>query len=162
MLLMVEIEGRRWLVDVGFGKGSRYPISLDTAEAQDDPHGAFSVRKVDDRATDVLRDGKPQYRLYDDPTSLSDFDQAIYWYRTSPDSMLLQNMFCSLPLEDGWVVLKDDVLTITRGKETTTEKLADDAAVLDAYEKWFGITLDKRPTPSPYLRASVRMAFEEK
>lgn len=162
MLLMVEIEGRRWLVDVGFGKGSRYPISLDTAEAQDDPHGAFSVRKVDDRATDVLRDGKPQYRVYDDPTSLSDFDQAVYWYRTSPDSMLLQNMFCSLPLEDGWVVLKDDVLTITRGKETTTEKLADDAAVLNAYEKWFGITLDKRPTPSPYLRTSVRMAFEEK
>jgi N-hydroxyarylamine O-acetyltransferase len=76
--------------------------------------------------------------------------------------MLLQNMFCSLPLEDGWVVLKDDLLAVTRGKETTTEKLADDAAVLDAYEKWFGITLDKRPTPSPYLRASVRMAFEEK
>ncbi|MFH9134329.1 arylamine N-acetyltransferase [Streptomyces sp. NPDC017524] len=161
MLLAVEIDGRHWLVDVGFGKGSRYPIPLDTQEAQGDPHGAFSIRKVDDRTTDVLRDGKPQYRVYDDPTTLSDFDQAIYWYRTNPDSMLLQNMFCSLPTEDGSVLLKDDVLTITRGEETVTEKLADDAAVLNAYEKWFGITLDERPRPSPYLRGSVRMAFEE-
>ncbi|MFE3827170.1 arylamine N-acetyltransferase [Streptomyces sp. NPDC059092] len=162
MTLTADIGGRCWLVDVGFGKGARYPIPLDTPEAQDDPHGVFSVRKVDERATDVLRDGKPQYRVYDDPTSLSDFDQVIHWYRTSPDSMLLQNMFCSLPTEEGWVMLKDDVLSVTRGKETATEKLADDAAVLDAYEKWFGITLDKRPTPSPYLRSSVRMAFEEK
>ncbi|MFE4371002.1 arylamine N-acetyltransferase [Streptomyces sp. NPDC056835] len=162
MLPIAEVDGRRWLVDIGFGKGSRYPIPLDTPEAQDDPHGVFCVRKVDDRTTDVLRNGKPQYRFYDDPTSLSDFDQAIYWYRTSPDSMLLQNMFCSLPLDDGRVLLKDDVLTITRGKDTTTEKLTDDAAVLDAYEKWFGITLDKRPIPSPYVRKSVRMAFEEK
>ncbi|MFD7409215.1 arylamine N-acetyltransferase [Streptomyces sp. NPDC059866] len=162
LLVTAEIEGARWLVDVGFGKGSRFPILLDSPEAQSDPHGVFSVRKVDDRATDVLRDGKPQYRVYDDPTSLSDFDQVIHWYRTSPDSMLLQNMFCSLPLDDGWVVLKNDVLTITRGTEKTTEKLPDDAAVLAAYEKWFGITLEKRPTPSPYLRDSVRMAFEEK
>ncbi|MEU5404138.1 arylamine N-acetyltransferase [Streptomyces sp. NPDC005963] len=162
MLLTAEIEGRHWLVDVGFGKGSRYPISMDTPEAQSDPHGAFSVRKVDDRATDVLRNGKPQYRVYDDPTSLADFDQTIFWYRTSPDSMLLQNMFCSLPTEDGWVLLKDDVLTVTRGRETETERLADDSAVLGAYEKWFGITLDERPTPSAYLRDSVHMAFEEK
>jgi N-hydroxyarylamine O-acetyltransferase len=93
--------------------------------------------------------------------SLSDFDQVIWWYRTSPDSLLLRNMFCRLPLDDGWVLLKDDVLTITRGKETKTEKLADDAAVLAAYENWFGIKFEKRPTPSPYRSPSVRMAFEE-
>lgn len=163
LVLAVDIDGRQWLADVGFGKGSRYPVPLDTPQAQDDPHGAFSVVKVDERATDVLRDGKPQYRVYADPVEMSDFDQVIYWYRTSPDSMLLQNMFCALPLaEGGWAVLKDDVLTVTRGKETTTEKLADDAAVLAAYEKWFGVTLDERPAPSPYLRGAVHMAFEEK
>ncbi|MEV8019162.1 arylamine N-acetyltransferase [Streptomyces sp. NPDC086554] len=162
LLVSAEIDGRRWIVDTGFGKGSRYPLAMDTADAQPDPHGEFSLRAVDDRSTDVLCNGKPLYRFYDDPVTLSDFDQVIWWYRTSPDSLLLQNMFCQLPLDDGWVLLKDDVLSITRGKETTTEKLADDAAVLAAYEEWFGISFDERPTPSPHRSSSVRMAFEEK
>ncbi|BCL27590.1 arylamine N-acetyltransferase [Streptomyces aurantiacus] len=162
LVVTAEVDGRRWLVDAGFGKGSRYPLALDTADPQPDPHGEFTVRAVDDRSTDVLCDGKPLYRFYDDPVSISDFDQVVWWYQTSPESLLRQNMFCRLPLDDGWVLLKDDLLTITRGKETRTEKLADDAAVLAAYESWFGITFEKRPTPSPHRSSSVRMAFEEK
>ncbi|ONK15531.1 arylamine N-acetyltransferase [Streptomyces sp. MP131-18] len=161
-MMTVVIDGATWIVDVGFGKGSRFPVLLDAAEPQPDPHGRFSTRRVSDKATDVLCDGKPQYQFYEGPLSMADFEQVVWWYRTSPDSMLLQNMFCSLPLENGWVILKDDKLTITTGKESRTEVLADDAEILAAYEKWFGVKLDARPTPSPYLKDRVRMAFEEK
>ena len=39
MLLMVEIEGERWLADVGFGSGSlTAPLRIDTEEPQPTPH----------------------------------------------------------------------------------------------------------------------------
>lgn len=155
-------DGSRWIVDTGFGKGSRFPLRLDAEAPQPDPHGTFSTRRSEGLAVDVLRSGKPMYRFYDEPTVLADFEQVEWWFRTSPDSMLLQNMFCSLPIENGWVTLKDDTLIVVNGKDTRTQVFADDAEILEAYEKWFGMTLDRRPTPSPYLRGSVRMAFEEK
>lgn len=162
VMATVEIDGSSWIVDPGFGKGPRHPVLLDSEEPQKDPHGSFSTRRPNDRWVDVLCNGKPQYRFHTGPAELADFEQVLWWYRTSPDSLFLQNLFCSMPLEDGWVLLKDDVLTVTRGGESRTEKLADDETVLEAYEKWFGMKLDKRPKPSPFLKKTVRMAFEEK
>lgn len=148
----VEIDGEHWIVDVGFGKISRYPLLRNDGTPQKNRHGEFSVRRVDDRTTDVYRNGTPQYRFYEDEVDLErDFDQVVWYFRFSPDSPTLQNLVCSRPTEDGWVTLKDDVLILVTGKERTVEKLADDGEVLAAYEKWFGFKLEQRPVPSPYV-----------
>lgn len=152
-LLSADVDGRTWIVDVGFGKVSRYPLLRDTEEPQRNAHGEFLVRKVDGRTYDVFRNGKPQYRFYDDEVDLSvDLDQVVWWMSTSPQSPTLQNMICSRPTEDGWVTLKDDVLTVVSGAVRETEQLAGDAEVLAAYEKWFGFTLERRPAPGPHAR----------
>lgn len=162
LMVTALIDGTQWVVDPGFGRGPRYPVKLDSAEPQSDPHGVFATRRPDDRWVEVLRDGKPQYRFHNGPADLADFEQVLWWYRTSPDSTFMQNLFCSLPLDDGSVLLKDDVLTITQGGETRTEKLGSDEAVLAAYEKWFGMKLAERPRKSRYFRQNVQMAFEER
>ncbi|MFG1811935.1 arylamine N-acetyltransferase [Streptomyces sp. NPDC049040] len=164
VLLSVDIDGDTWVVDVGFGKTSRYPLLRDSQNPQRNPHGEFVVRKVDGRSYDVIRNGKPQYRFYDEEVDLSvDLDQVVWWMCTNPQSPTLQNMICSMPLEDGWVTLKDDVLTVVSGGVRETERLAGDAEVLAAYEKWFGFTLDERPTPGPHARSDPTrvMAVEQ-
>lgn len=148
-----------WLVDVGFGKSSRYPVRLDTDAEHRDPHGRFTTRRVEDDATDVFRNDTLQYRFYDEPAELPDFRQNLWWYRSHPASPFLQNLFCSLPTEDGRVTLQGDKLTVISGAERSVEILPSAEAVVAAYQRWFGFTLDKPPTPSRYADDSMRMSF---
>ncbi|MGW5557459.1 arylamine N-acetyltransferase family protein [Micromonospora sp. NPDC003944] len=151
--------GSRWMSDVGFGKSSRFPMRLGTTEPHVDPHGLFSSRRPEPDTTDVYRNDLLQYRFYDEPAELPDFRQNLWWYRTHPASPFLQNMFCSLPLENGRVTLQGNKLTVLADGRQTTETLVGDAAVLEAYQRWFGITLDEPPAPGPYADDSMRMSF---
>ncbi|MEV1318821.1 arylamine N-acetyltransferase [Micromonospora arborensis] len=159
MTLRFPDTGQRWLVDVGFGKSSRYPARLGAAEPHLDPHGRFSTRRAGPDATDVFRNDLLQYRFDHRPAELPDFRQHLWWYRTHPASPFLQNMFCSLPTRDGRVTLQGNRLTVLEGGHQSTEILPDDEAVLDAYHRWFGITFDKPPTPGRFANDSRRMSF---
>lgn len=153
LALRVHVEGEDRLVDVGFGRNSRHPLRFDTTEPQPDPHGEYVVRPADDGGHDVLLNGKPLYRVDDRPVRIEDFGPTLWWWRTSPDSPFLQDLFCTIATEHGRITLKGDQLTRVDGTDRVTEHLADDDAVLTAYDKYFGISLDAVPRNS---RASGR------
>ncbi|GAA6100124.1 arylamine N-acetyltransferase, pineal gland isozyme NAT-3 [Tachysurus ichikawai] len=44
LIIMVTIDGERWLCDVGFGAGFQRPLSLETDSAQTQSHGVYRVR----------------------------------------------------------------------------------------------------------------------
>lgn len=159
LALKVLIDGRDWLVDVGFGRNSKYPLSLETEEVQDDPHGRFQVSTADDGGIDVMANGTLQYRVYDVPCGVSDFGPTLWWYRTAPDSPFLQNLFCSLPTESGRITLKENQLTHIVGDERESRHLADEAEILEAYDKWFGIKLDRLPVKAS-AGDTVPMSFD--
>ena len=52
-----------WLVDVGYGRHSLYPVRWDVPDEQNDPGGVFRVATTPHGDLDVLRDGEPQYRV---------------------------------------------------------------------------------------------------
>lgn len=151
--------GSRWVVDIGVGKCSRFPIRLGTTEPHQDPNGRFTTQRVDSGATDVSRNGQLQYRYYHGPAEVPDFRQNLWWYRTHPASPFLQNMFCSLPTDTGRVTLQGNRLTVLADGRQTVETLADDDAVLEAYWHWFGIDFDEVPLPGPYANDLRRMSF---
>lgn len=162
LLTTVAVDGQRWIVDIGFGKNSRYPLLLDSEAPQPDPHGTFTVRRAERDGVDVHRNGKLMYRFQDYPAEFPEFQQCLWWYRTCPESIFLKSLWCSIPTETGWVTLKHDVLTIVEDGRTRTEKLSGDEEIVAAYDKWFGIRLDAPPTLSPhYDGASVRMSIDE-
>ncbi|WAU83977.1 arylamine N-acetyltransferase [Streptomyces sp. Qhu-G9] len=159
LALKVRVEGHSWLVDVGFGRNSRYPLSLETEEVQDDPHGRFQVGAADDGGIDVRSNGTLQYRVYDVPCRVSDFGPTLWWYRTAPESPFLQNLFCSLPTENGRVTLKEDELTVVVGGDRESRRLADESEILEAYDKWFGIKLTQLPVRAG-SGVTVPMSFD--
>ncbi|MEU5340573.1 MULTISPECIES: arylamine N-acetyltransferase [unclassified Streptomyces] len=159
LALKVRAEGNSWLVDVGFGRNSRYPLSLETEEVQEDPHGRFQISAADDGGVDVRVNGTLQYRVYDVPCSVSDFGPTLWWYRTAPDSPFLQNLFCSLPTENGRVTLKEDQLTVVVGGNRESRRLADEHEILEAYDKWFGIKLGQLPVKAG-SGVTVPMSFD--
>jgi N-hydroxyarylamine O-acetyltransferase len=135
-----------WLVDVGFGTFSRYPIRLDLTGDQADPDGTFQVVERDHGDLDVRQDGALRYRLETRPRVLADFEPTCWWQRTSPKSYFTQSLVCTRLTEDGRVTLSGQRLIRTGDGARHEEELASDADVLAAYQTHFGITLEHVPS----------------
>ena len=150
-----------WLIDVGFGSHSVYPLLYDSRHEQDDPAGRFLLVDTEDGDVDVLKDGKPQYRIEPRERSLADFAPTCWWQATSPASHFTRSTICSRLTTDGRVSISGRTLITTEGGERTERQLPDDAAVLAAYREHFGIALDQVPRDLfPPPQASGPLAAE--
>jgi N-hydroxyarylamine O-acetyltransferase len=134
-----------WLVDVGFGKHAHYPLRLDVRGEQPDPGGTFRILEGKHGDLDVVKDGKPQYRIEARPRVLSDFEATCWWHQTSPRSHFTQSVVCSLLTETGRVTVADRAIIRTVGSERDERALTRDDDVLAAYRTFFGIVLDRVP-----------------
>ncbi len=138
-----------WLVDVGFGRHSHHPLRLDVRGGQLDPGGSFRIIERSDGDIDVTMDGAPQYRIEPRPRVLGDFEATCWWHQTSPRSHFTRSLVCSLLTETGRVTLSGRTLVRTVAGERQERTLSSDAEVLDAYRAYFGIELDRVPSPRP-------------
>ncbi|MYV71972.1 arylamine N-acetyltransferase [Streptomyces sp. SID2131] len=142
-------EGERWLADVGFGDHGHFPLAFDARDDQEDPGGVFRIVETADGDLDVLRDGKPQYRMETRPRELADFAAGAWYHRTSPDSHFPRSLVCSRLTEEGRITLSGTKL-ITRTRGGRDERiLGGDEEVREAYRNLFGIELDALPVMSP-------------
>lgn len=143
--IVVSLE-EPWLVDVGFGRFSRHPLRLSGVDAQTDPDGEFLVLDAPHRDVDVLRDGKPQYRLERRPRPLSDFVPMAWWQATSPESHFTKSLTCSRPTSQGRVTLSGNRLIETVDGVRHEVVLPTEAAIRMAYRVYFGLPLTRLPT----------------
>ncbi|MFJ7169024.1 arylamine N-acetyltransferase [Streptomyces globosus] len=160
LALRVDLDGEEWLVDVGFGKNSRFPLPIGTSEVQKDPHGDYRVVRPEEGGIQVELNGGIQYRLDERPVRIEDFLPTLWWYRTAPDSVFLHNLIVSHQKEDGRVTVNGRELTRTTAAGRETVELPDDAALLAAYEEHFGIVLDtvpKQPDVDPAVRIVMQI-----
>nr|WSY54999.1 arylamine N-acetyltransferase [Streptomyces sp. NBC_00886] len=159
------VDGGVWLADVGFGALSHHPLAFEERGEQKDPGGTFRIVASGPDAAgvrgavsgpgsaeaadlDVLRDGKPQYRLEVRPRVLGDFAVGAWWQSTSPASRFTRSLVCSRLTDDGGrVTLSGRGLTVTGADGTRdSRELTTDEEVLGAYREWFGIELRAVPT----------------
>jgi N-hydroxyarylamine O-acetyltransferase len=134
-----------WLADVGFGSHSVYPLLFDSRDPQDDPAARFLLADAPEADVEVLKDGRPEYRIERRPRGLDEFVPTCWWQQTSPDSHFTRSTICSRLTEDGRVSISGRSLIRTGGGSRTEEQMPDDA-VLAAYRDHFGIILDRVPT----------------
>jgi N-hydroxyarylamine O-acetyltransferase len=134
-----------WLVDVGFGRHTLYPLRWDLRGDQADPGGVFRVEETADGDLDVARNGEPQFRAWSRPQALGDFVAGCWWHSTSPQSHFTRSAICSLTTVDGRISLSGDRLIRTSGEHREETELATDAEILAAYRDLFGIALDVVP-----------------
>ncbi len=154
-------DGGEWLADVGFGAHSHYPLAFAERGEQADPGGTFRIAAAGPDAAgvrgedgavagdlDVLRDGRPQYRLEVRPRVLGDFTAGAWWHSTSPSSHFTQSLVCSRVTEDGGrITLSGRTLTETAADGAReVRELERDEEVLGVYRERFGIELDCVPT----------------
>ncbi|MBV7697659.1 arylamine N-acetyltransferase [Streptomyces sp. TRM70350] len=158
------VDAGEWLADVGFGAFSHGPLAFEERREQMDPGGVFRIAEAGPDAAgmrgapaagggagapdlDVVRDGRPVYRLELRPRVLGDFVTGAWWHSTSPESHFVQSLVCSRLTEDGGrITLSGRRLKTTAADGTRDEReLGADEEVLEVYRERFGIELDRVP-----------------
>ncbi|MGP4089531.1 arylamine N-acetyltransferase family protein [Streptomyces sp. KR55] len=158
------VDAGEWLADVGFGAHFYYPLAFEETREQTDPGGIFRIVEAGPDAAgvrggpgaagaagaadlDVVRDGRPVYRLDLRPRVLGDFVTGAWWHSTSPESHFGKSLVCSRVTEDGGrITLSGRRLKVTAADGKRDEReLAGDEEVLAVYRERFGIELDRVP-----------------
>jgi N-hydroxyarylamine O-acetyltransferase len=144
-LVLLVATPEPMLADVGFGDHATYPLMAHGGTGQSDPAGTFEVVDATDGDFDVVRDGRPQYRVEARKRALVDFEPMCWWHQSSPKSHFTRSLTCSLPTDNGRVTLSDRRLIVTTGGQRVETSLADDESILAAYRQHFGIVLQRPP-----------------
>ncbi|HTJ70792.1 MAG TPA: arylamine N-acetyltransferase [Actinospica sp.] len=148
LALRVDLD-EPWLVDVGFGRHTEFPLRLDERGGQKDPGGVFRIEETSEGDLDVYRDGTPEYRIEQRPRELADFTIGHGFQRYSPTSHFTRSPFCTILTDTGMITLAGRrLITTTRGGVRSEDELEDDAQILAAYSTYFGLTLDRVPEHS--------------
>jgi N-hydroxyarylamine O-acetyltransferase len=149
-LLEVQCEGRRWLVDGGFGRQTLTGIlDLDDRQAQATPHEYFRLRELDGdllleaQPTGVKTDIAPWYPLYrfDQIGHWPvDFEAANYQLAHDPQSHFVTDVMAARVTETGrWTLHNRELTWRGLNGEARREQLADAPALHRALREHFGI-----------------------
>lgn len=165
-IMMVKLDGHRWLCDVGFGSGSQLPMSLETESPQAQSHGVYRLRSQEhfifmemNSETEEAVGGEGKYcwkELYKftlEPRERDDFKAMCIYHQTSPSSLFVCKSLCSLLLPTGRITIMGRKLIVTglaskdqRRTTETTEELSNEEITKVLKEK-FGIVLLSPLTP---------------
>lgn len=161
MLLLVTLDGREWIADVGFGGSFTPPLPLeDGAEAQTfdgarhrlrraatpgDPNGEWLLeRDGTSEATDGRSTGRgwqPQYGFAACDVAAADIAQGNHWTATRPGTRFTTLCVASLILPGGFAALTDCRLSVYRGGEAITRLIEGPEDYRKTLDEMFRIDL---------------------
>ncbi|TYR79470.1 arylamine N-acetyltransferase [Priestia megaterium] len=126
---LVTVDGKDYIVDVGFGDSVRKPMPL-TGEVITDISGSYRMMKLNETTYDFqhLEQGnwKTLYRVSTVEKELSDFAPMCDFNQTSPDSPFTHKRLVTIATKTGRTTLSDLTLTFTENGEKTKQEITED------------------------------------
>jgi len=151
MALLVELNGRKWLVDVGYGDFSLTPLAITPGEIQSDGRNFYQVIDsvmVDGRSyfgvakwNPSKQDFKIDYIFTLTPRSFGDFDAMNEFHQTSPDSHFSRGLICTLPTAEGRISLIKNKLIRTENGKRHIRLVQDESHRDKVLDKYFYIDM---------------------
>jgi N-hydroxyarylamine O-acetyltransferase len=145
MMLLVTIDGRRWLADVGFGgAGPLYPVPL--AQTEPAAPALWSHRVGAEGDLGVLQvlnsDGwLDLYAFSEEPQFAVDYEVANHYTATHPSSPFVRTLVVQRSCAGVRFVLRDRELSEERPDQTVTRTLSGDDALLATLAQVFNLEL---------------------
>lgn len=175
LIIMVSLEGRRWLCDVAFGSaGFTVPLSLETGGLQELGHRVYRIRETagmrflewqqeENRGADGEWTGIYKFTL--EPRRLEDYTEMCNYHQSSPSSIFFCKSLCTILKPDGrltYIGRKLNTVTFpteaTGGVVKTTTRELKDEEIPGVLAEEFGIVLqsplipkDEAITPPPVM-----------
>jgi N-hydroxyarylamine O-acetyltransferase len=145
-ILLVQLDGQPWLVDLGFGtNGLIEPIPLEAGPEFPQSFDRYRLLAMPllNYHLQLHMQGEWQtlYAFALDEAQPSDYQMMNFFYSQSPDSPFRQQRISTRSAPDHRVSLLDRELKIRRVAGITATTLPDEAAYHQALETHFGIQL---------------------
>ena len=126
MVLMVEIDGARWLADVGFGgDGLLEPLRFGTESA---PTSGLIHRVIEEGSLVVLQlrrgtDWEDQYAFLPEPVHAVDFEVGNWYTSTYPQSPFVRTLTVQRTLPDVRYILRYPTFSEIRESGVVTRQI---------------------------------------
>jgi N-hydroxyarylamine O-acetyltransferase len=159
-MLVVKIDGREWLVDVGFGGQMLTGVlDLHSEAEQQTPHEPFRLRRVgEDRILESLVAGEWKALCrFDLQRHLPiDFEAANYQLSHDPASHFTWGLGVSRVVAEGRHVLRGHELGFHRLGGESSRRTLDSAEKIAALREVFGLRMDAGTEAALFARLEIQ------
>lgn len=150
MLLKIELDGRTWMADVGFGGLTQTaPLLLEPGVVQQTPHEPFRIVEKDGyyhAQAEVGGEWRTLYRFDLSDHHEADYAISSYYLSTSPASHFVTGLIAARALPDRRYALAGNRLTVHHlGGPSKRREIETAGELADTLEESFGIRLPGRP-----------------
>ncbi|XP_075686936.1 arylamine N-acetyltransferase, pineal gland isozyme NAT-10-like [Rhinoderma darwinii] len=134
MILLVVLEGRRWLCDVGFGEGFVEPFPLEAGWEEEQDSGVYRLRVDGDEWYMERKEEELWMSLFKftlEERTFEDFREMCEYHQTDSSSFFVRKSFCSIKLPHGRLTYIGHRLISTEhiqggGSVKTTQELTEE------------------------------------
>jgi N-hydroxyarylamine O-acetyltransferase len=148
LLLLVTVDGERFIADVGFGDSFREPLGL-YGPASIQLGVGYQIAHNDNYYTlfQLKDDGVSQaiYRFSLTAHGIEAFHEMCVYQQTSPDSHFTDKTICSIATEDGRLSISNRRLIRTTLGNRTEQIIETDAQYLALLQSHFCVSLPYAP-----------------
>ncbi|RJT31397.1 arylamine N-acetyltransferase [Mesorhizobium waimense] len=157
MLLRIELDGRTYVADVGFGGLTlTAPLLLEPGLEQQTPHEDFRIVEAGDHfrlQVDIGGDWRTIYRFDMQQSYEIDYAVSSHFLSTHPDSHFLSTVIAARALPDRRYALRNNRLSTHHlGGRTEQREIATAAEVADVLESQLDIVIPDRAAFEAKLR----------
>lgn len=149
-VLRIELDGRTWLADVGFGQTPTAPLLLELEREQATPHEPYRLMPFGEQIVLQAKLGDTWvtfYRFDLHEQFQIDYEVANHYVSTYPTSHFVNSLIAARATPDGRYGLRNNRLSIHRLDGTSERRALTSAAEIRAVlDELFGITV-----PEPAL-----------
>ncbi len=145
--IIVELEDRQWLVDVGFGSSFPEPLLLVKDQTQEQGGVLYVMRSTNhetwvlDRSFDGGQSYAPMYRFDLQARQLNFFQEMCDFHQTSEASPLFRNKLVSIARPGGRITLTSSHLIITQNSRRQETNIRDEADFREKLKEYFGFSI---------------------
>jgi N-hydroxyarylamine O-acetyltransferase len=146
-VLLVTIDGKRWIADVGNGRnGLIAPLALEKDSVDQQYNRRYRLTSQDEYRylfqTETEGQWEDIYAFTLESYQSVDYVPANFYNSHAPDSRFVQRKFCTMPTPEGRVTLTEMDLKITRTSETQVSTVASMDEYHTLLKRYFGIEID--------------------
>jgi N-hydroxyarylamine O-acetyltransferase len=145
LCLLVEVEDKKYVADIGFGEYSAYPLLFEPEVVQGAAPEQYKIAADGDRFRSLRVNDVPGwpkgYSFSTIPRELTDFTAMCEYFQSSPDSLFRKRRLCTRRRVGGRDTLTDgELIETTNGKKSAVPLDSEEtyaAALRDRFEMGF-------------------------